>query len=60
MKPYDTGPAAEPRILTPRWNLKAGVRPAGAPVGLTIARDGAIWVADDRNAAILRIAADHP
>jgi glucose/arabinose dehydrogenase len=60
MKPYDTGPAAEPRILTPGWSLKAGVRPAGAPVGLTIARDGAIWVADDRNAAILRIAADRP
>lgn len=60
MKPYDTGPAAEPRILTPGWNLRAGVRPAGAPVGLTIARDGAIWVADDRNATILRIAADRP
>jgi glucose/arabinose dehydrogenase len=60
MKPYGTGPAAEPRILTPGWSLKPGVRPAGAPVGLTIARDGAIWVADDRNAAILRIAADRP
>ncbi len=60
MKPYESGPAAEPRILTPGWELKAGVRPAGAPVGLTIARDGAIWVADDRNAAILRIAADRP
>lgn len=58
MKTYDSGPAAEPLILTPGWSLKAGVRPAGAPVGLTIARDGAIWVADDRNAAILRIAAD--
>ena len=29
-------------------------------VGLTIAKDGAIWVADDRNATILRIAADQP
>jgi glucose/arabinose dehydrogenase len=52
------GPAAEPLILTPGWDLKEGVRPAGAPVALTVARDGAIWVADDRNAAILRIAAD--
>ena len=58
LKAYESGPAAEPHILTPGWGLKAGVRPAGAPVGLTIARDGAIWVADDRNAAILRIASD--
>ena len=60
LKPYDSGLAAEPRILTPGWDLKAGARPAGAPVGLTIARDGAIWVTDDRNAAILRIATDRP
>lgn len=60
LKPYESGPAAEPRILTPGWDAKAGARPAGAPVGLTIARDGAIWVADDRNAAILRIAIDRP
>jgi glucose/arabinose dehydrogenase len=59
-KPYESGPAAEPQILTPGWEFKAGVRPAGAPVGLTVARDGAIWVADDRNAAILRIAVDRP
>jgi glucose/arabinose dehydrogenase len=57
---YRSGPAAEPLILTPGWDLKPGVRPAGAPVGLTIAKDGAIWVADDRNATILRIAVDRP
>lgn len=57
---YRSGPAAEPLILTPGWGLKPGARPAGAPVGLTVADDGAIWVADDRNAAILRIAADRP
>lgn len=59
-KEYREGPAAEPIILTPGWDLKRGVRPAGAPVGITIARDGALWVADDRNGAILRIAADRP
>jgi len=57
---YRSGPAAEPLVLTSGWDLKPGVRPAGAPVGLTIAHDGAIWVADDRNAAILRIAVDRP
>jgi glucose/arabinose dehydrogenase len=60
LKAYESGPAAEPKILTAGWGPKPGVHPAGAPVGLTIARDGAIWVADDRNAAILRIAADRP
>ena len=57
-KPYP-GPGAEPLILTPGWNVTAR-RPMGAPVGLTIAADGAIWVADDRNGTIIRIAADRP
>jgi glucose/arabinose dehydrogenase len=60
LKSYRSGPAAEPTILTPGWDLRVGVRPAGAPVALTVARDGAIWVADDRNAAVLRIAVDRP
>ena len=46
--------------LTPNWNDVTGQRPMGAPVGLMVARDGAIWVADDRNGAILRLAADRP
>jgi hypothetical protein len=57
---YRPGPAAEPLVLTPGWQLKPGQRPAGAPVGITVARDGAIWVADDRNASVLRIAIDRP
>ncbi len=48
-------PAPRARVLTPGWNAGAG-HPMGAPVGLTVATDGSIWVADDRNAAILRIA----
>jgi glucose/arabinose dehydrogenase len=46
--------------LTPNWNAVAGVRPFGRPVGLSVAADGAIWVADDRNGTIIRIAADRP
>ncbi len=60
MRRYRNGPAAQPLVLTPGWDAKPGVRPAGAPVGLTVASDGAIWIADDRNAAILRIAVDRP
>ena len=39
-----------------RWNAVASKRPMGAPVGLAVAADGAIWLADDRNGHILRIA----
>jgi len=34
--------------------------PLGAPLGLAVAEDGAIWVVEDRNATILRIARDRP
>ena len=57
--PY-AGPASEPLLLTPGWNNVDGVHPRGAPVGLTVAEDGAIWVAENTNATILRIAPDRP
>jgi glucose/arabinose dehydrogenase len=59
-KPYGAGPAAEPLVITPGWDLQAGSRPAGAPVGISVAQDGSLWVPDDRNASILRIAVDRP
>jgi len=55
--PY-RGPGPVALDLTPDWDAWKGVRPAGSPVGLAIAADGAIWVAEDRNGAILRIARD--
>jgi len=48
----------KPRDLTPGWRAVKGRRPAGAPVGMAVTPDGAIWVADDRNGAILRFAKD--
>ncbi|HEX7886223.1 MAG TPA: PQQ-dependent sugar dehydrogenase [Phenylobacterium sp.] len=50
--------AAKPLDLTPGWQAEKGERPAGAPVGMAVAADGSIWVADDRNGAILRLARD--
>jgi glucose/arabinose dehydrogenase len=54
------GPASEPLLLTPGWNNIKDRRPMGAPLGLAVAEDGAIWVAEDRNATVLRIARDKP
>lgn len=56
-RPYPpSAPAPRARVLTPGWNRAPGQHPMGSPVGLAVARDGSIWIADDRNAAILRIA----
>jgi glucose/arabinose dehydrogenase len=57
--PYP-GPASEPLLLTPGWNNIDGVHPRGSPVGMTVAQDGAIWVAENNNGTILRIARDKP
>jgi glucose/arabinose dehydrogenase len=50
----------QPLDLTPNWTLRHGRGPAGAPVALTVARDGSVWIADDRNAAVLRLSVDRP
>jgi glucose/arabinose dehydrogenase len=40
------------------WHKVNGVRPRGAPVGMTVASDGAIWLAEDHNRSIIRIDVD--
>lgn len=49
-------PSLRGKVLTPGWDTVAGRQPRGAPVVLAVAADGSIWVTDDRNRAILRIA----
>ncbi|NJC40779.1 glucose/arabinose dehydrogenase [Brevundimonas alba] len=59
--PYPAqAPAPRARVLTPGWDTRAGVHPRGSPAGLAVARDGSIWIADDRAGAILRIARTQP
>jgi hypothetical protein len=48
-------PAAAFTELIGEWHRVNGVRPQGAPVGMTVASDGAIWLVEDKNATIIRI-----
>lgn len=55
-RPYPAdAPAPRATVLTPGWSKQTD-HPQGSPVGMAVARDGSIWVADDRAGAILRIA----
>ncbi len=48
--------AAAPFIeLIPEWYKVNGARPQGAPVGMAVASDGAIWLVEDKNRTIIRI-----
>src|SRR5215475_6978984 len=42
-------PAAAYDELISGWHRVNGARPRGAPVGMTVAADGAIWIAEDLN-----------
>ncbi len=43
--------------LIKKWDPVKGVRPKGAPVGMTVAADGSIWIVEDReNRTIVRLA----
>jgi glucose/arabinose dehydrogenase len=37
------------------WHRVNGARPQGAPVGITVADDGAIWLVEDKNQTVIRI-----
>lgn len=50
----NVAPASE---VVSGWYDAPGVRGKGAPVAITQGSDGAIWIADDKNSAILRLAA---
>jgi glucose/arabinose dehydrogenase len=47
--------AAPYEELISEWHKVNGVRPQGAPVGITVASDGAIWLVEDKNQTIIRI-----
>lgn len=42
------------------WHKKAGRHPRGAPVGISFDSQGRLWMADDRNKAILVLISERP
>lgn len=50
-----TVPAAAPDPIISGWHRVNGARPQGAPVGITVSDDGAIWLVEDKNQTIIRI-----
>jgi len=50
-------PASEAKELVFDWGASA-TGPRGAPVGLTVGPDGAIWGVEDKNKTVFRIAVD--
>lgn len=45
-------PASAPAQVVGGWAAKAGVRPRGAPVGVTVDRKGRLWIVEDRNKTV--------
>jgi glucose/arabinose dehydrogenase len=41
--------------LVSDWHKVNGIRPQGAPVGMTVGSDGAIWLVEDKNQTVIRI-----
>ena len=52
----NVGNLAQADEIISRMNEVAGVRPRGRPAGFTIAEDGSIWLLDDINKSLLRLA----
>lgn len=58
---YDTSKSGRPlrpakpfaTVLIDDWTATPDLRPRGAPVGLTVAGDGSLWLVEDRNRTVM-------
>ncbi len=50
-------PQGAPKVWIGGWNAAAGVRPLGAPTGITVDSAGRLWVVEDRNRSVLMLVA---
>ena len=49
------GEVAQHQEIISRWNEVQGVRPKGAPTGISVMNDGSLVIVDDKNGALLRL-----
>jgi hypothetical protein len=49
------GLVAQHQEIISHWNEVEGVRPRGAPTGMSVLNDGSLLIVDDKNAALLRL-----
>ena len=54
--PMTVSNTAQAREIITRMNAVGQVRPRGRPAGMTVAEDGSIWLLDDINKSLLRLA----
>ena len=54
--PSDIKNIAQGEEIISQLNAVANIRPRGRPAGMTVAEDGSIWLLDDVNKALLRVA----
>ncbi len=54
------GLVAQHREIISRWNEVGGLRPKGAPAGMSVMNDGSLLIVDDKNASILRLSVGVP
>ncbi|PWQ93767.1 PQQ-dependent sugar dehydrogenase [Leucothrix arctica] len=54
--PSDIKNIAQAHEVISQSNSVPNIRPSGRPAGMTVAEDGSIWVLDDVNKALLRVA----
>ena len=46
---------AKPTVWVGGWNAAAGLRPLGAPTGITVDGSGRLWIVEDRNRTVLML-----
>ena len=51
-------PQGAPKLWIGGWDAAAGVRPLGAPTGITVDSAGRLWVVEDRNRTVLVLIGD--
>lgn len=49
-------PSGPPVDRVSGWDFQAGVRPLGSPAGVTVDRQGRLWIVEDRNHTVLIVA----